>query len=726
EKLPLKNNYWETKPDPPATGIVRAWLRGEEAYEYYEAYPSLTRFDELFGPSATPFDPQERRAAGLTAVREILAQRDDLRAYDEQLIRLVDAREDFLQLRKDVAAQQSADELERTPLAERKHALLADLDAEYGHSPSPALRLLRKVTEEIIVDQPAARKQLAGVRQRLADWAVAQGSSTSPYLQKMKEGPSAAANLPPLRQAIEETEAAYDELFRAVQAYSSSQADSLIRSYHNLTTFETVFGIAQQAFFLLSEADSDLFLDKQGMAIFQTNGNARTLLSGISQERIGRVPNLGQLNTAGLSEFLLDFGLFLANYRDGYYYREDLAGLTPQALRRVEAVDFIANTLASLLEAPILQSQTEEGATISLAERFPPFGNVPAVTLELNELFRLSQTGEYRYAIDNLLNLLRLFDVTPTASKKQRKLTERRDELRSLLLDHTIEQDQDLRAIALAAPAASSLPLLGDDKRESAKLSLYNTQLQTEKDPYGREELNNSIRDLKINRLRDELQTVEKKIAKLDPRKVNRFRENLFKYGTFMADVANADDPGEFEAALNTVALPPGSSQIKRNRPSSFELGAYFGAALARERLVLPAGVDAPELEEEVFGASLFVPVGVSYSRNIGGKKSLTFFGSLIDLGALTAFRLGERNDAPDAAKVERLPEFRPANVIAPGFHVMYNFPKSPFSLGIGVQDGPSVRKFTLDGETQEREARSARGMVTFSVDVPVFRFFGN
>ncbi|MEL7161514.1 MAG: hypothetical protein AAFN92_12220, partial [Bacteroidota bacterium] len=555
EKLPLKNNYWETKPDPPATGIVRAWLRGEEAYEYYEAYPSLTRFDELFGPNATPFDPQERRAAGLTAVREILAQRKDLRAYGEQLDRLVNAREEFLQLRKDVAAQRNADELERTPLADRKAELLADLDAEYGHSPSPALRLLRKVTEEIIVDQPAARKQLAGVRQRLADWAVAQGSSTSPYVMKMKEGPVAAANLPPLRQAIEETERAYDDLFRAVQSYSSSQADSLIRSYHNLTTFETVFGMAQQAFFLLSEADSDLFLDKQGMAVFQTNGAARKLLSGISKERIGRVPNLGQLNTAGLSEFLLDFGLFLSDYREGYHYREDLKGLTPQAIRRVEAVNFIAKTLSSFLEAPILQSQTDEGKAMTLAERYPAFGDVPAVTRELNELFRLSQTGEYRYAVDNLLNLLRLFEVAPTASKKQRRLTKRRDELRSLLLDHTIEQDQDLQAIALSAPAASSLPLLGDDKRDNAKLMVYNNQLQTETDPYGREELNNSIRDLKISRIRDELQVVEKKLAKLDPRKVNQFRENLFKYGTFMADVANADDPSEFEAALNSVAL---------------------------------------------------------------------------------------------------------------------------------------------------------------------------
>jgi len=119
---------------------------------------------------------------------------------------------------------------------------------------------------------------------------------------------------------------------------------------------------------------------------------------------------------------------------------------------------------------------------------------------------------------------------------------------------------------------------------------------------------------------------VQKKLKRLNPRRADKFRENLFKYGTFMADVAAANTPGDFEAAINSVALPVGSSQIKRNRPSSLELGAYFGAALSRERLILPPGVSAPELE--------------GYSRNLGGKKSITFFGSLLDLGALTAFRL--------------------------------------------------------------------------------------
>ena len=285
-------------------------------------------------------------------------------------------------------------------------------------------------------------------------------------------------------------------------------------------------------------------------------------------------------------------------------------------------------------------------------------------------------------------------------------------------------QDRDLKAIGLAVPVADNLPLLGDD-RDQILVSRFQAELNTPgADEYAKQDAANGIRDLKIRRIQEELQAVQKKLQRLNPRRADKFRENLFKYGTFMADVAAANSPGDFEAAINSVALPVGSSQIKRNRPSSLELGAYFGAALSRERLILPPGVSAPELEEEAFGAALFVPVGVSYSSNIGGKKSITFFGSLLDLGALTAFRLEDQNNDPGGVTIDRLPEFRPANVIAPGFHVMYNFPKSPFTLGVGVQDGPSVRRFTTSGSNAVRKARSVRGMLTLSVDVPIFRFF--
>ncbi|SEP78519.1 hypothetical protein [Neolewinella agarilytica] len=724
ERLPLRNNYWETAADPPATGIVRAWLRGQEAYEYYEAYPSLTRFDELFGPDAVAFNPNERRAAGLTAVREILAHRSDLNAYRKQFSRLLAARENLLNLRAEITEKQQRSELAKRSSADKKADLLVDIAKEESYSPHPALRLLRKLTEEIQPNLPASGKQLAATRQRLEEWVKERGDRSSPYWKKMASGPALAANLPPLQQAIDATDAAYDLLHDAVTQYSSSQADSLIRSYHNLTTFETVFGMAQETFFLLSGSNSDLFLDKKDMSVFQTNASARQLLNGIGQERIGRIPNLGKLNAPGISDFLLDFGLYLSDLRSGGR-APDLKGVDPQAVRRILAVSFISRTLSALLEAPVFQDLAGSASGATLAERFPAFSKVPEVSEELNELFRLSQTGEFRYAVDNLLNLLRLFEVAPTASKKQQRLTARRDQLSELIDDYVVERDEDLRAVGLAAPSAKLLKLpVKVSEKDRVRIMAYESEATNGISTYDRAEAAEGILNLKIQRIREELNLVERRLARLNPQRINKFRESLFRYGTFMADVAGANDASDFEAALNTVALPVGSSQIKRTRPSSVELGAYFGGALSRERLILPAGVTDASLEEDAFGAALWVPVGVSYSKNIGGGKSITLFGSLLDLGAITAFRLEKQNEVAGSAKVERLPVFRPANVIAPGLHLLYNFPKSPFSLGIGVQDGPSVREFTTAGSNRVREARSVRGMLTFSVDVPIFRFF--
>lgn len=725
-QLPLKNNYRESGKEPPATGIVRAWLRGEEAYAYYEAYPSLSRFDELFGPDAQAFSPQEKRAAGLTAVREVLAHRDALEAYRKQFQRLLDGREQLLALRAEVSRQQQADSLASVPLARVRTDLLADLDREIAAIPPPeqqALRLLRKITEGVLPETKNARALLNSTRQRLTAWVADRGSAQSPLRQKMLTGPEGAASLPPLQQAITATEAAYDLLATALRRYSSSRADSLVRAYHNLGTFETIFGLAQQTFFLLSEADSDLFLDKKQMAVFQTNPAARQLLRGVAQERMGRVPDLGLLNTEGLTDFLLDFSLFLSELRESRL-RPLPAGISSRQQQRIQAVNFISHTLEALLEAPILRSPTRETAARALTDRFPAFADVPAVSRELNELFRLSTHGEYRYAIEPLLNLIELFDIIPDAQTKQQRLQTRQEDLQAQLDDYLISQDPELTAIGLAAPSAARLELdLDLNKRTAAQLSTYHQRFNTAATVADREEAANNLRDLKVKRIREELQLVNRKLTRLNPRKTEQFRKNLFRYGTFMADVAAARDAADFENALSTIALPPGSSQIKRNQRSSFELGAYFGAALSQERLVAPPGFTFSEQEESAaLGAALFVPVGISYSRNIGGLKSLTLFGSLLDLGAITAFRFGNRENSDIV--VERLPEFRPRNIIAPGLHLLYNFPKSPFSLGIGVQDGPSVRKFSVVGQPQQREARSVRGMLTFSVDVPIFRFF--
>lgn len=727
EKLPLRNNYWKLNNEPPATGIVQAWLRGKEPYSYYEAYPSLTRFDELFGADATIFNPQERRAAGLTAVRETLTHRNALDDYNDQLNALIDARSQLIAISTEISGQRLDDSLAKISLEDQKFSLLADIDEELSSvepDQRPALQFLHKITESIPTKEKNASSLLSGTRMRLIGWVQEQGNADSPLAQKMDRGPIGAADLPPLQEAIDNTEAAYNSLSDALRRYSNNQVDSLVQTYQNLTTFETVFGLAQQVFFLLSESNSDLFLDKSQMAIFQTDPSAKLLLAGIARERIGRVSSLGKINAAGVTDFLLDFSLYLSDFRESLHDPK-MEELTERQFLRVKAVSFIANTIQSLLEAPILQHPSQSNQVQSLAERYPAFSDVPAVSQEINTLFQRSTKGEYRYAIENLVNLIKLFNIIPDANKKQQRLARRRDKLKTQISALSVNQDPTLQTIGLATPAVDEFQLeVKLSKQNKAKLMAYSSEISAATSSTEREKAAQNITNLKVETIRKELKIVEAKLAKLHPKRIDRFQKNFFRYGTFMADVAAANDATEFQAALNTIALQRGSSQTKRIQASTLELGAYFGLALSQERLILPPGIDAPELEEDVFGAALFVPVGISYSTNIGGSKSMSLFASLIDLGAITAFRLESKNSGNGNPEIERLPEFELTNIIAPGVHLMYNFPKSPFTLGFGVQDGPSVRKFTLAGDTIERQARSVRTMVTFSVDVPIFRFF--
>ena len=729
--LALRSNYKEENtPKAPAAGIVASWLEGEEAYEYYEAYPSLTRYDQYFGPNAVRLTPNQLRAAGLTATREVLAQAAELPKYQTLWQQLLEANEALTAIRAKVAQKQSARETAKQSVAALVAELQKDIDAETAFRPDPALTMLRKLTEEITPSLASGREQALAVRERLREFVLSADRSGSPLAKKFGPQERTSTYFPPVQQSIDDVAQAYQNLQRALTTYSASRADSLVVQFHNLTTFETLFGMAQQVFFLLADGSKyQPFAPREALGRLHTNAAAQQLFAGIARERLELVSGLGQFSTDGLASFLLDFGQYLGEFQSGELttYGNDLSqNLSRETSRRIATVDFITKTLESLLSAPILNAQGIAGQPNSLAERFPAFSKVPAVAHQINELFQLSQRGEYRYAIGNLLELIELFDLAPPANRKEERLRARQENLLRQINNHVVkEETPELTRLGLTLPAGNALPAL-TEKADLQKVAGYQATMNSQ--PAGSAaalDAQDALRTLKIKRLQEQLVRVGERLERFDSTRTDSYRNKLFRYGTFMADVAAAASPEDFESALNSVALPVGSSQIKRTRPTSFELGAYFGAAIAGEQLVLPDGVVAPELEETSLTASLFVPVGVSYSFNVGGKKSVTLFGSLLDLGALTAFRLQERNDE-NVAEVERLPEFWFTNVVAPGFHLMYNFPKSPFTLGVGIQDGPNVRKFRLEGENQRRNARSVRGMVTFSVDVPVFRFFNN
>jgi|GEM_PF-6208460 len=189
----------------------------------------------------------------------------------------------------------------------------------------------------------------------------------------------------------------------------------------------------------------------------------------------------------------------------------------------------------------------------------------------------------------------------------------------------------------------------------------------------------------------------------------NQVTNTLVRYGGFMANVATAQTPEDMKGALLAAALPPGSSRIKRESSFNLGLNTYLGLSLGRERLEA-TGTGA-------YSVGLSLPVGISTSWRVSKERSssMSFLLSVLDLGTMATFRLGD-------SQAELLPEVRWDNFIAPGGYLLYNFPKSPFSLGAGAQYGPRTRAITAANGVETSTPAWRYGLF-FGIDVPVFSF---
>ena len=120
-------------------------------------------------------------------------------------------------------------------------------------------------------------------------------------------------------------------------------------------------------------------------------------------------------------------------------------------------------------------------------------------------------------------------------------------------------------------------------------------------------------------------------------------------------------------------------------------------------------------------------PIGVAVSKGfdnpfLGLLKSLSLYAIFIDIGAITAYRFDDNNQA-------EFPEFKLENIIAPGAYCILGFKNSPLSLGGGIQISPSLRKVDVtDPENPEiitSEISSAyRWSIFLAVDIPLLNFY--
>jgi hypothetical protein len=217
---------------------------------------------------------------------------------------------------------------------------------------------------------------------------------------------------------------------------------------------------------------------------------------------------------------------------------------------------------------------------------------------------------------------------------------------------------------------------------------------------------------VRVKPLQDKPTDENKKAASVSVLTQNR----LAKYGSFMANVATAKTPDEVAKAIEAAALPVGSSRIKRETVFNVAVNAYVGPYVGYEKI---RGVDSGKIN--AYGIT--APIGVSISKGysilfFNSKKhrtSSSIFFSLLDLGAITAFRF--TNDS-----TEKVPTIELKDIFSPGIFYSHGFGKTPLSLNIGYQVGPLLRKVNLDENLVGKSY--SRISVSIVVDIPVFNLY--
>jgi hypothetical protein len=210
-----------------------------------------------------------------------------------------------------------------------------------------------------------------------------------------------------------------------------------------------------------------------------------------------------------------------------------------------------------------------------------------------------------------------------------------------------------------------------------------------------------------------------RKLSGSNKRESQRAINAVLTYGTFMANMINAETSDQVKRILQAATLPPGSSRIKRETSTSFTINSYLGVGAGRDRLLnIPSNID---INQDALGASLSVPIGFTYSfspKKWKRNSSFSFHMPLIDLGAITAYR--QNPDNPNYS-IDNLPDFSWSNLFSPGLFFVYNFSNSPFSAGFGGQYGPQLREIKVTNGEPLNVNSWRFPMIFVSIDVPFF-----
>jgi len=195
--------------------------------------------------------------------------------------------------------------------------------------------------------------------------------------------------------------------------------------------------------------------------------------------------------------------------------------------------------------------------------------------------------------------------------------------------------------------------------------------------------------------------------------------KDLFKYITLIADISHAQNTQEVRTIVDRAILPVGSYAIKRSTGFSVAVNAYAGIAGGHEWT--NQGSNNWSSAGAAIGFSL--PIGISINWSKGDEDNMahsnTFFLSLLDLGAIANYNLGNTED--DGETISTAPEITFANVFSPGISYIYGINKSPISVSLGLQYMPNLREITDASNITLGTADAVQLKIGILVDVPLF-----
>jgi len=208
----------------------------------------------------------------------------------------------------------------------------------------------------------------------------------------------------------------------------------------------------------------------------------------------------------------------------------------------------------------------------------------------------------------------------------------------------------------------------------------------------------------------------------------NPAKGNLLRYGSFLAAISEADKPEEVQKVIETFALPPGSSRIKRQSLFNVSLNAYCGLFVGNEVI---KGVDPDNPLGQLNSYGLTAPIGISISKGYRylpwpmskipwfhseAGWSSTWFISFVDIGSVAAYRF--TNETAD-----QVPTIQLRDIFSPGLFWSLGIPKSPLSFTLGAQVGPNLRKVN-DTTNDYSNNTYTRYSASICVDLPVLNLY--